>query len=140
MLSVLKSRGMPHSSQVREFLLTERGIELVDVYTGPEGVLTGSARLAQETRGRLAEQQECEEMERRRRELNRKRQVVESQIANMQAELEAHEEEFAQAEAERQAHQKQREAGRQTMAALRQADGGNGDASADRGAKEEVNE
>ncbi len=137
-LYVLKSRGMSHSRQVREFLLTERGIELVDVYTGPEGVLTGSARLAQETRGRLAEQQECEEMERRRRELSRKRQVIESQIADMQAELEAQEEEFAQAEAERQAHRKQKEAGRQAMAAFRQADGGNGDASADRGTKEEV--
>jgi circadian clock protein KaiC len=45
---VLKSRGMAHSNQVREFLITGDGIDLVDVYTGPEGVLTGSARQSQE--------------------------------------------------------------------------------------------
>ena len=51
---VLKSRGMAHSNQIREFLLTDRGIELRDVYVGPEGVLTGSMRLAQEARERAA--------------------------------------------------------------------------------------
>jgi len=47
-LYILKSRGMAHSNQIREFLLTDHGVELCDVYVGPEGVLTGSARLAQE--------------------------------------------------------------------------------------------
>ena len=51
---VLKSRGMAHSNQIREFLLTDRGIELQDVYLGPEGVLTGSARQAQEAREKAA--------------------------------------------------------------------------------------
>ena len=45
---VLKSRGMPHSNQIREFVFTEHGIELVDVYLGAEGVFTGTARAAQE--------------------------------------------------------------------------------------------
>ena len=49
-LYVLKSRGMAHSNQIREFKLTNNGIELLDVYVGPEGVLTGSARLSQETK------------------------------------------------------------------------------------------
>ena len=49
-LYVLKSRGMAHSNQIREFKLTNHGIELLDVYVGPEGVLTGSARLSQETK------------------------------------------------------------------------------------------
>ncbi|HEX2222957.1 MAG TPA: circadian clock protein KaiC, partial [Thermoanaerobaculia bacterium] len=53
-LYVLKSRGMAHSNQVREFLLTSRGIELADVYIGPEGVLTGSARLAEDARRKAA--------------------------------------------------------------------------------------
>src|SRR5205085_11695496 len=53
-LYVLKSRGMAHSNQIREFVLTGRGIELLDVYAGPEGVLTGSARLSQEERERSA--------------------------------------------------------------------------------------
>ncbi len=51
-LYILKSRGMKHSNQVREFLLTDHGIELLDVYTGPNGVLTGSARRAQEEKDR----------------------------------------------------------------------------------------
>jgi circadian clock protein KaiC len=49
-LYVLKSRGMAHSNQIREFLLTDEGIELADVYVGPQGVLTGSARQAQEAK------------------------------------------------------------------------------------------
>ena len=51
---VLKSRGMAHSNQIREFLLTDHGVELKDVYIGPEGVLTGSLRLAQEAREQAA--------------------------------------------------------------------------------------
>lgn len=47
-LYVLKSRGMPHSNQIREFILTDRGVELLDVYNGSAGVLTGTARLVQE--------------------------------------------------------------------------------------------
>ena len=54
-LYVLKSRGMAHSNQIREFLLTADGVELRDVYVGPEGVLTGSMRLAQEAREQAAE-------------------------------------------------------------------------------------
>ena len=49
-LYILKSRGMAHSNQIREFILTDHGIELLDVYVGPEGVLTGSSRLSQEAK------------------------------------------------------------------------------------------
>jgi len=49
-LYILKSRGMAHSNQIREFILTDNGIQLLDVYVGPEGVLTGSARLSQEAK------------------------------------------------------------------------------------------
>src|SRR6185503_5371303 len=52
LLYVLKSRGMAHSNQLREFLITSQGIKLVDVYLGEHGALTGSARLAQEARER----------------------------------------------------------------------------------------
>jgi circadian clock protein KaiC len=54
-LYVLKSRGMSHSNQLREFRLTDHGVELLDVYVGPEGVLTGSSRLSQEAREKAAE-------------------------------------------------------------------------------------
>jgi circadian clock protein KaiC len=51
-IQVLKSRGMPHSNQVREFLLSRRGVELVDVYMPEDRVLTGSERLAHASRAR----------------------------------------------------------------------------------------
>ena len=53
-LYLLKSRGMAHSNQVREFILSSDGIKLRDAYVGPEGVLTGSARLAQEAKDTAA--------------------------------------------------------------------------------------
>ena len=90
-LFILKSRGMAHSNQIREFLLTDHGVELRDVYVGASGVLTGSARLAQEAQeqaGKLARQQETEH---RQLELERKRKALEAQIAAMRAEFEAQE-------------------------------------------------
>jgi circadian clock protein KaiC len=88
-LYVLKSRGMPHSNQIREFLITDRGIELRDVYVGPEGVLTGSMRVAQEDRERAARVERRQEGERRRREAGVRRAALEAQIAALRAELEA---------------------------------------------------
>ena len=64
---VLKSRGMRHSNQLREFLLTNSGIDLLDVYVGPEGVLTGSARSALEAREKAAGMVIRQETERRLR-------------------------------------------------------------------------
>ena len=87
-LYVLKSRGMAHSNQIREFLLTARGVDLRDVYVGPEGVLTGSMRLAQEARERAAEAERRRETEGRLRGHERKRRALEAQIALLRAELE----------------------------------------------------
>jgi circadian clock protein KaiC len=90
-LYILKSRGMAHSNQIREFLLTDHGVELRDVYVGPSGVLTGSARLAQEAQEHAAQTMHEQEVERRKLELERKRSVIEAQIAAMRAEFEAQE-------------------------------------------------
>jgi circadian clock protein KaiC len=87
-LYVLKSRGMAHSNQIREFLLTSEGVTLRDVYVGPEGVLTGSMRLAQESRERAAEAERRRETEGRLRGHERKRRALEAQIALLRAELE----------------------------------------------------
>lgn len=91
-LYVLKARGIPHSSQVREFRLTDQGIELLDVAIGPEGVLIGSARAAQQARAREALTRQQVEVELKQRELEHKRRVIESQIAALRAEIEADEE------------------------------------------------
>src|SRR3954451_20390239 len=75
-LYVLKSRGMHHSNQIREYLLTDHGLELLDPYLGPEGVLTGSLRLAQEAREQADAVAQVQEIERRQRDLERKRQAL----------------------------------------------------------------
>lgn len=93
-LYVLKSRGMAHSRQVREFLLTDRGVELVDVYVGPEGVLVGAARGAQEARERLDAETWRNEVDRRQRALELKRQAVEARIAALRSEFSVEEQEL----------------------------------------------
>ena len=92
-LYVLKSRGMKHSNQIREFIITPEGIQLEDVYIGPEGVLTGSMRAAQEAREAAAAQERREETTRRQRALEQKRATLEAQIAALRAEFAATEEE-----------------------------------------------
>jgi len=84
---ILKSRGMAHSNQIREFLLTDHGVELRDVYVGPSGVLTGSARLTQEAQESAALLIRGQEVELRRVELERKRTTLEAQIAVLRAEF-----------------------------------------------------
>ena len=91
---VLKSRGMSHSNQIREFLITDDGIELMDVYVGPEGVLTGSLRQAQEAREKAQMLARQQEIDRRRRELERRRHALEAEIASLRASFEAEEEEL----------------------------------------------
>jgi circadian clock protein KaiC len=94
-LYILKSRGMQHSNQIREFLLTDKGIRLRDVYLGSGGVLTGSARLAQEAKEAKAQLEQQEAIERRMRESARKRQLLQQQIAALTAELDSQDEDLA---------------------------------------------
>jgi circadian clock protein KaiC len=91
---LLKSRGMAHSNQVREFLITEQGIDLIPVYTGPEGVLTGSSRIAQEARERSVALMREQEIQLKQRELERKRHAMEAKIAALRAALQAEQEEL----------------------------------------------
>ncbi len=88
---VLKSRGMANSNQIREFILTDQGVELREPYIGPKGVLTGSARIAQEANENAALLIHKKDIERKKRELKRKRKVIETQIAALHAEFEAEE-------------------------------------------------
>jgi circadian clock protein KaiC len=88
-LYVLKSRGMAHSNQLREFLMTKNGVKLCEAYLGPAGVLTGSARLAQEAREREDESRLTRESEERRLALTRKLRTAEAQILALEAEKES---------------------------------------------------
>ena len=88
---VLKSRGMAHSNQIREFILTDHGVELREVYIGASGVLTGSARMAQEANENAELLTRKHDIERKKRELERKRKAVEAQIATLHTDFESEE-------------------------------------------------
>ncbi|HWA37037.1 MAG TPA: circadian clock protein KaiC [Burkholderiales bacterium] len=92
---ILKSRGMKHSNQIREFVITPEGIDLLDVYVGPEGVLTGSMRAAQEAKEAALGITRRQESERKERELQLRRTALEAQIAALRAEFDAVEQEAA---------------------------------------------
>lgn len=84
---ILKSRGMAHSNQIREFILSDKGIDLVDVYLGPEGVLTGAARVGQESQDKSGAVVRQQELQRKKREYERKRQALEANIAALHEEF-----------------------------------------------------
>jgi circadian clock protein KaiC len=107
-LYILKSRGMPHSNQIQEFLLTNWGIGLIDIYTGSGEVLTGSARAAQDAGEKASDLASRREADRRLREQERKKNALEAKIAALRAEFDVETEEvhlMAEEEQKRQAIQ-----------------------------------
>ncbi len=91
---IIKARGMGHSNQVREFVITNKGIELLEAELGPEGLVTGAARRANEMSKRLAELKFQNELERKDREVIRKRKILEANIERLKHEFESVEEEL----------------------------------------------
>jgi len=123
-LYVLKSRGMAHSNQIREFLLTSEGVALRETYIGPEGVLTGSMRLAQEAREQAALIARGQELDARKRTLERLRQSTEVRIRDLHAELAAAEQEYARIADEDRGRESLRAEDRARMARSRGAKAG----------------
>ena len=121
-LMILKSRGMAHSNQIREFLLTDKGIALQDVYLGPAGVLTGSARLAQEAHEEVEELQQRYEIAQQRQQRERKRKTLQAQIALLQADMAAEEAELQQLARQEELRQARQQHERTAMGQRRQAD------------------
>ena len=119
---VLKSRGMFHSNQLREFRLTAHGVDLLDVYLGPEGVLTGSSRLSQEARENAAALARRQEAEERERGLKRKQEALEARIMALRKEFEAEEAEAALAASQEAAREKEIAQNRRLMSLTRYAD------------------
>lgn len=95
-LYILKARGLAHSNQIREFLLTSKGVELREVYLGEAGMLTGSARVTQEANDASAALLSRQEIERKQLLLERKRRALDAQMAALQLELETEEQESRQ--------------------------------------------
>ncbi|MGI4821973.1 MAG: circadian clock protein KaiC [Janthinobacterium lividum] len=115
-LSILKARGMAHSNQVREFLVTERGIQLLDVIIGPEGIITGASRLTQRIQEEAQRVVRQHETDRRDRDLERKRRVLETTIANLRTEFETVEEELRRVSHEEQTRDTAQRDGRSALA------------------------
>jgi len=121
-LYILKSRGMPHSNQIQEFLLSNQGIDLVDIYTGSGEVLTGSARAIQNAKEKASELARQHEVDRKFREQERKRKALEAKIAALRAELDAESEELGLMGEEERRRQAAREDNRSQMAHLRKGE------------------
>jgi circadian clock protein KaiC len=91
---IMKSRGMQHSNQVREFVIKDSGLELVDVYLGGNGILIGSAREAQQLSEATGAELRNHALSRKDREVERKRLVLEAKIASLKEEFESVQEEL----------------------------------------------
>jgi circadian clock protein KaiC len=121
-LHILKSRGMKHSNQVRELIMTDEGIELKDVYVGAAGVLTGSARLSQEAREKAEILSNEQAFEFKQRELERKRKILDAQIIAMRTAFESEEDNLKKTVSEGRLSEKVTIQDRAEMGKLRKAD------------------
>jgi len=123
-LYILKARGVAHSNQIREFLLTDHGIQLVDAYVGSEGVLMGSARSSQVAREKAAEVDRKQVMERKQRELRRKQELYEAQLIALKSQYETERDTILRELEEEKQRQQVVAVQRLEIARLRQADNG----------------
>jgi circadian clock protein KaiC len=122
---VLKSRGMANSNQIREFILTNQGVELREVYVGASGVLTGSARIAQEAYENSEVLIHKHGVELKKREIERKRKILEAKVATMLADFGSEEAEAIKKMEEEQAMIKRLEQDKTEMAVSRNPKAGN---------------
>lgn len=121
-LYILKSRGMEHSNQVREFCLTDKGIQLRDVYIGPGGVLTGAGRAAQEARERVESLERSQAIEAKQLDIEHKKAVIEAQIAALRTGFEAEKKDLERAIAREKQNQEVLAQETQEMARTRRSD------------------
>ncbi|KAA5534788.1 KaiC family protein [Taibaiella lutea] len=122
-LYIMKSRGMQHSNQIREFVITDHGLELIDVYLGPDGILTGSAREAQILQEETGEVLHTNALGRKDRELLRRRKVLEAKIDSLRFEFESAEEELNKVYIEEELKKEFMEQTRQKMTDIRKGAG-----------------
>jgi circadian clock protein KaiC len=119
---IIKSRGMSHSNQIREFLLSKQGIDLKDVYVGPSGVVTGSSRLTMEALDKASALSLQQEIDTMKQKMERKRQAMEAQWLAMQAMFQAEEVEIKQLIEEKKNLQSRTAVDRQEMSMSRKSD------------------
>ena len=120
--SIVKARGLAHSNQLREFILTSQGIQLLDLYKGSEGVFFGSARVAQENREAASRVIRNEEIERKQRELDRKKRIMENEIAMLKEKFARDEDDIRILIEQDLSREKSVEQGKKDLAVLRNAE------------------
>lgn len=125
-LYLVKSRGMAHSNQLREFLMSKEGIRLIPAYVGSGGVLTGSSRLAQEAKEQAEMVLRAQEIEGQRMELDRERQALQAQISALQSQFAAKEREMQRLIDEGQQRERILTADKEAMSQSRGGGSGNG--------------
>ena len=121
-LYILKARGIAHSNQIREFLLTNHGIDLIDTYVGSDGVLMGSARAAQTAREAAAAVERQVSRQRKERELKRKQQLYEAQLVSLKSQYESERDMLLKELEEEQQRESVAASQRVQMARMRHAD------------------
>ena len=119
-LDILKWRGQKHSNQVRELVITDHGVNLEEIYVGPDGVLVGAARVAQEMKDSTAAAASREQMERKREQLARKRSALKAPIAEFESDFTAEAHGIERTIAQGKARQDAAVSGRAAMATQRE--------------------
>ena len=120
---VLKARGIRHSNQIREFTITSKGVSIVDAYSGPSGVLTGTARVAQEAQDSASRTLRLQDIERKQRELLRKKVMLDAEVTLLKSKYEAEEEELKRNIEEKTASEDAMSRDRQRLGELRSRGG-----------------
>ncbi len=121
-IDIIKARGMSHSNQLREFQLTDNGIKIVDIYLGSEGMLTGSARVSQIALEKAQKLEREHEIERKQREIEHKRELMDAQIAEIKSKFETEEKELERIIKQEKLKEKILKKDRIEMAQMRTAD------------------
>jgi circadian clock protein KaiC len=119
---ILKSRGMAHSNQIREFVLTDKGVNILDVYVAPSGVLTGSARISREAQEKAKDLVRQQDAQIKQLNLERKRMAMEARIADLRAEFKTEEAEVRKTIKQENLRQRKVAQDREAMARIRKAD------------------
>ena len=120
---MIKSRGMEHSNQIREYLVTDNGMEIQDVYLGPSGgLLMGSSRAAQEAKEKVEAVTQSKNVVRRKRELESKLKSLDARITTLSSEFETEQEELNKLASEDALRIEMLAKDRNEMARIRKAD------------------
>jgi circadian clock protein KaiC len=126
LLTVLKSRGMSHSNQLREYIISKEGINLADVYVGPGMVLTGTARLLQEAADEAQSMADQQAVSQRCRQLQQEQGALKAQAQALQTRLQGIQQELQLVTQQEEQRRQGDQSRRQRLAASRQADNGSG--------------